>query len=221
MSSPGSATALPELFKGKKAMQMGDPNVRIFVDFWNFQLALKDFSGPEYRLDWSKLAGWLTGEASTLTQQVLRCDGLNVYLSCNPRSDKDKKLMNWATNVLDRFPGVKVVVKERKAKAPPVCPNCHGMVRVCPHCSESMAGTVEKGIDTAIVTDLLTLAWEGAWQVAVLVSADRDFVPAVELLSTKGYRVVNACFPPRGMDLARSCWGSIDLRKAVGVLGRP
>ena len=83
-----------------------------------------------------------------------------------------------------------------------------------------MVGTTEKGIDTAIVTDLLTLAWEGGWQVAVLVSADRDFIPAVEMLANKGYRVINAHFPPKGMDLARACWASIDLRTCLQELSR-
>ena len=37
---------------------------------------------------------------------------------------------------------------------------------------------MEKGVDTAIITDLLTLAWEGAYDVAILVSSDADLVPA-------------------------------------------
>ncbi len=35
-----------------------------------------------------------------------------------------------------------------------------------------MIRTVEKGIDTAIVTDMISLAWANAWDVAVLVSSD-------------------------------------------------
>jgi uncharacterized LabA/DUF88 family protein len=80
---------------------------------------------------------------------------------------------------------------------------------------------VEKGVDTSIVTDLLSLAWVGAWDVAVLVSSDRDFIPAVDLLQTKGFRVINAHFPPKGMDLAKSCWASIDLRAGLSSLSRP
>jgi len=58
-----------------------------------------------------------------------------------------------------------------------------------------MAGTIEKGFDTALVTDLLSLAWETSWDVAVLISSDRDFIPAVEMLNRKGYRVSNAHIP--------------------------
>lgn len=84
----------------------------------------------------------------------------------------------------------------------------------------AVSGTVEKGIDTAIATDLLKLAWEGTWHVAVQVSSDHDFIPAVELLAAKGYRVINAHFPPKGVHLARRCWAGIDLRTALDDLRR-
>ena len=75
-----------------------------------------------------------------------------------------------------------------------------------------MIGTVEKGIDTAITTDMIRLAWEDAWDVAILVSSDHDFIPVVEFLSSKGKRVINVYLPPKGINLARTCWASIDLK---------
>ena len=95
----------------------------------------------------------------------------------------------------------------------PKRPVCHKEVAECPHCKGSMAGTVEKGIDTAIVTDMIKLAWADSYDIAVLVSADRDFIPAVEFLGSKGLKVVHAGFPPSGMELARKCWASFDLKK--------
>jgi len=35
--------------------------------------------------------------------------------------------------------------------------------------------TEEKGVDVAIATDMIKLAWEDAYDWAVLVSSDRDF----------------------------------------------
>ena len=67
---------------------------------------------------------------------------------------------------------------------------------------------------------MLKLAWEDALDVAILVSSDRDFIPAVELLTSKGYKVINAHFPPRGMHLARECWASVDLKKGLTILAR-
>ena len=84
-----------------------------------------------------------------------------------------------------------------------------------------MKGTVEKGIDTAIVTDMIRLAWEGSYDLAVLVSSDRDFIPGVEFLNLKGRKVVNARFPPRGSELARKCWASLDLSSSLHEVERP
>jgi uncharacterized LabA/DUF88 family protein len=83
-----------------------------------------------------------------------------------------------------------------------------------------MKGTVEKGIDTAIVTDMIRLAWADSWDLAVLVSADRDFIPAVEFLNQRGLKVIHGGFPPKGMDLARKCWASFDLPKHLHEIER-
>ena len=83
-----------------------------------------------------------------------------------------------------------------------------------------MIGTVEKGIDTSIVTDMISMAWAKSWDVAILVSSDHDFIPVVEFLNTKGLRIINAHFPPKGMHLARTCWASIDLSPLLTGLKR-
>ena len=194
--------------------------LRIFVDFWNFQLSVNEFAGKDYRLDWKKLSPWLLSEASALIDPSLSFEETRVYLSFNPRRIEDKGLRDWANNTLDRFPGIHVLMVERKPKNPPSCPVCHATIDPCPNCGSSMTGTIEKGVDTAMVTDLLSLAWENAWDVAVLISSDRDFIPAVEMLSRKGYRVINAHFPPTGMELAKSCWASINLSKALPNISR-
>jgi uncharacterized LabA/DUF88 family protein len=200
--------------------EMSDLCARIFIDFWNLQLTINEHTEPGYRLDWRALSSCLIAAAETILGESLKFEGTNVYLSYAPNTDKGKRLLNWSTNVLDRFPGVRVIVKERKAKKPPSCPNCHQAVTVCPHCGKRMVGTVEKGIDTAIVTDMISLAWEDAWDVAILVSSDHDLVPVVEFLTTKGRRVINAYFPPTGALLARTCWASIDLRTHLVDLAR-
>ena len=84
-----------------------------------------------------------------------------------------------------------------------------------------MARTVEKGIDTALATDMIKFAWEGAYDVGVLVSSDADFVPVVEFLDSKGIRVVQAGFPPIGSALATACWGSFDLLARREEFRRP
>jgi len=189
--------------------------LRIFIDFWNFQLALNDVVHPGYRPDWKKFPLWLMQQAAILipsgSLSNLQFEGTHVYLSFDPKSAKESKLREWATNTLNRFPGVQVTCRERKWKSPPTCQSCHQEIGQCPHCGSAVLRTIEKGIDTAIVTDMIKLAWEDAWHIAILVSSDRDFIPAVEFLSAKGHKVINAGFSPRGFELARTCWASIDL----------
>ncbi len=193
---------------------------RIFVDFWNLQLNISDKVGRNYRLDWKKLSPLLISEAEKLLKTPLHFEGTHVYLSYNPHTPNGKKRRNWAINTLDRFPGIRVIAKERKSKSPPTCPCCYEQIEDCPHCGGRIIRTVEKGIDTAIVTDMISLAWADAWDIAVLVSSDRDYIPLVEFLTTKGLKVINVYFPPQGAHLARTCWANIDLRSHLPDLAR-
>ena len=49
-----------------------------------------------------------------------------------------------------------------------------------------MRGTEEKGVDVRMATDMISLAWVDYYDIAVLVSSDRDFVPVAEFLETRG-----------------------------------
>lgn len=190
---------------------------RIFVDFWNFQLSFNDRVPSGVRADWTKIVPWLVTRSAALGLD-LTFEEMTVYLSHDPRKAEDKRLRDWAINFLDRQPGVKVKMLERKPKGSPLCPACHKKITLCPHCGGSTTGTIEKGVDTAIVTDLLSLAWEGAWEVAILVSSDRDFIPAVDMLGRKGFRVINAHFSPVGVDLARACWAAINFNEDLSQI---
>ena len=54
--------------------------------------------------------------------------------------------------------------------------------------------TIEKGIDVMLVTDLLNLAWEDLYDVAVLVSGDSDFAYALQAVKNLGKYVEVAYF---------------------------
>ena len=53
---------------------------------------------------------------------------------------------------------------------------------------------IEKGVDVALVTDMLGMAFKNAYDVAVLVSGDEDFVGAVDDIKRLGKRVEVAAF---------------------------
>ena len=197
--------------------------VRVFVDYWNFQLTMNEKEAADrgladyrFKIGWRGLGPWLARKAcETIGVETGNhvFDGVIIYASYNPSTDEGRGFKKWATTWLDRQPGVSVQCLERKPKALPRCPTCHRAIDTCPHadCGQKIVATVEKGVDTLIATDMIRLAWENAYDLAVLASLDSDLVPAVEFLNLKGRKVVQAGFPPKGVDLATSCWASFDV----------
>ncbi|WP_457642172.1 LabA-like NYN domain-containing protein [Persephonella sp.] len=55
-------------------------------------------------------------------------------------------------------------------------------------------GYIEKGIDILLATDMVSLAFRNAYDTAILVSGDSDYVPVVEEIQELGKRVENASF---------------------------
>lgn len=195
------------------------PRIRVFVDYWNLQITLNaresEITGQEdtrFKVDWRDFPGWVAGKAAEVVGVTqFSYEGAIIYVSYNPKTEVDRPFRNWLMNWLDRQAGIQVDIRERQPKAAPRCQSCHRPIEICPNCGVPIAGTVEKGVDTAIVTDMIRLAWEDAYEVAVVVSSDRDLVPAVEFLDAKGRKVIQAGFPPSGVDLATACWASFDL----------
>ncbi len=192
---------------------------RLFVDFWNVQLTLNEHESTmtarkdsKFHIDWLKFPDCLVKEAVKIVQaSSFTYSGAIVYTSFNPKAEEDKSYHKWITTWLDRQPGIEVQCRERKHKSFPKCPVCHAAIADCPKCGKSFSRTAEKGVDTAIATDMIRLAWEGAYDVGILATLDADLVPAVEFLNQKGFRILQAGFPPKGADLSRACWATIDV----------
>lgn len=84
-----------------------------------------------------------------------------------------------------------------------------------------MLGTEEKGVDTRLVTDMIRLAWSDSYDVAVLVSSDKDFVPVVEFLESRGVKIIHGRFRKMGSHISRACWGCLDLIPLLPSFERP
>ena len=184
----------------------------MFVDFWNYTLTMRDNVDSTFATDWAKLGPELARAAiaevdATATGEY---QGLNFYGSYDRVTEK--KLHQWATTVVGTFPGVTVsMVPRQKKRSAPKCPTCLTPVAVCPSCNADMRGTEEKGVDVRMATDMISLAWIKNYDIAVLVSADQDFVPLAEFLQTRGLKVIHGAFPPAGAQLTQCCWGSINI----------
>lgn len=201
--------------------------VRIFVDFWNFQLAWNSHMSASRQCDWSRLPARLITEAQTTmakggVAETLGLEETRVYASYNPARAQEVKLRNWLSNFLDRQPSFRVFAAERKDKPTTFyCRERETEFDACPSCAQPLVRAREKGVDAAIVTDMLSLAWENAFEVAIVVSSDADMIPCVERVQEKGFKVVNATWPGRGHDLARACWASFDILSIAPSLIRP
>lgn len=182
--------------------------VRIFIDFWNFQLSWNEFharrGNGQVRIPWSpQLPSVLVGRISPDAVYA----GTHVYASCSPGQMNDRKLRRFF-NVMDGFTGYDVLLKERAPRSPSRCnnPRCHRPIATCPHCSEPIHRTVEKGIDTALATDLIRHGLDGYYDRAILVAADADHVPAVEFLGDRGKQITHAWFRGQATELRNACW---------------
>ncbi|SFW74412.1 NYN domain-containing protein [Luteibacter sp. UNCMF366Tsu5.1] len=207
--------------------------IAVFIDYWNFQLTLNQCvakrmgkSDVRFMIDWKNVGRILADEACRKVLEVdpvrMSYEGCYIYTSFNPSTDEGVKFRKWATTWLDRQPGINVEIRERKPKALPRCPICHREISHCPHagCEKPIVATVEKGVDTLIVTDLIRLGVQNAYDAAVLVSSDADMVPAVQFIQTQGRKIVQAGFPPMGVDLATESWGSFDIMARVSEIER-
>lgn len=209
------------------ASSAGLSRIHVFIDNANMDITMTQKARRLRQrwngFDWTKLPDWLVGQAADLCEvRQPIYTGTHAYVSYDPQDpdhDGRVKWMDW----LDLQRGMQVVRKELRSKDPQRCraAGCGFLFRVCPKCDTEQRPRVEKGIDTAMVTDMMCMAWDRVYDVAVLVSSDSDFAPVVETLEGRGLRIVQAGFPPTGMELRKACWASFDMYAPRAEFERP
>jgi len=72
---------------------------------------------------------------------------------------------------------------------------------------------IEKGVDIKIASDMLSLAFNNAYDIAILISGDADFEEVIDQIQRLGKQVFNAGFKGYGDSeaLKKICDGFIDL----------
>ncbi len=189
--------------------------IQLFIDNSNMSLTIQNRArqrGESWRgFDWGKLPDWLVRRAAALCRlSDYEYAGANVYVSHDPNDASHDALRRWV-DWLDLEVGIQVSLMELRPRSPERCRQCGHRFEICPACSKQQHPRVEKGVDTAMVTDMMRMGWDDLFDIAVLVSSDSDFAPAVDALTNRGLRVIQAGVPPLGVYLRRKCWGSFDM----------
>ncbi|HEU4369252.1 MAG TPA: NYN domain-containing protein [Methylomirabilota bacterium] len=173
----------------------------IFFDGQNFYRSLQRFD-DSLRVDYDRLAAWIT--------QAVGGPGAifgGAYYYVGVSADAPQIVEGFLKG-LELRPGYFVKRDKRVRRS----------VR-CPACGAENEYTTEKRVDTRLVADLIHYAANGAYDAAVLVSGDDDFVPAVEAVNALGKQVWVATWSAEELstDLRVRCFGHLHLSDGLAA----
>jgi NYN domain-containing protein len=174
-------------------------NVKIFFDGQNFYRSLLRYD-ESLRVDYDRLAVWIT--AAVAGPGGVFC-GAYYYVGISADAPP---LVEGFLKGLELRPGYFVRREPRVRRS-----------GRCPSCGLDYEYTTEKRVDTRLVAELIQYAANGAFDAAVLVSGDDDFVPAVEAVNALGKRVWVATWSAEELssDLRVRCFGQIRLSEGL------
>jgi len=173
--------------------------VCIFFDGQNFYRSLLRYD-ETLRVDYDRLAVWITqrigGDAAVF-------GGAYYYVGVSPGAPQQVEAF---LKGLELRPGY-FVKREPRVRRTGRCSTCGGDYEY----------TTEKRVDTRLVADLIHYAANAAYDAAVLISGDDDFVPAVEAVNALGKQVWVATWSAEELstDLRVRCFGQIRLSDGI------
>ena len=173
----------------------------IFFDGQNFYRSLQRYD-ETLRVDYDRLATWIT---QAVGGPAAMFGGAYYYVGVSADAPP---LVEGFLKGLELRPGYFVKREPRVRRT-----------GRCPACGAEYEYTTEKRVDTRLVADLIHYAANGAYDAAVLVSGDDDFVPAVEAVNALGKQVWVATWSAEELstDLRVRCFGHIHLSEGVGA----
>ncbi len=149
---------------------MPEERVMIFIDGSNFYHGLKKNIG-ETSIDYFKLARCISGE-----RMFIRTYYYNAPLDQKMDPEKYRKQQQFFER-LRNTPNLNLV-----------------LVRMQKRVVDGKIIYAIKGDDIHLATDMIVLASKNAYDTAILVSGDGDFVPAVKAVQDMGKRIENFYF---------------------------
>lgn len=173
----------------------------IFIDGQNFYRSLLRYD-ESLRVDYDRLARWITEAVGGPTATFA-----GAYYYVGVSADAPAMVEGFLKG-LELRPGYFVKREPRVRRS-----------GRCAACGAAYEYTTEKRVDTRLVADLIQLAANDAFDAAVLVSGDEDFVPAVEAVSALGKQVWVATWSAEELskDLRVRCFGELHLADGVAA----
>lgn len=153
----------------------------VFIDGSNFLGGVADIqkeTGKIYKIDYSMLKNFLIGNASD--HYLIYLEHIKTYFYGPKGVPEELKSL--------KLPSFSEKIEEFKKDL------INNHVRVI---LKDKINNKEKGVDAALVTDFLSLAYSGAYDYAVLVSGDADFISAIDEVKRLGKKICVACFESR------------------------
>lgn len=124
--------------------------------------------GNGWRIDWHKLINFLSPGDEEIWQ---------VYYFGGEREDQSEGESNYFQ-----------FLKEQMRWEVSTYPLGKKTIR-CINCGESHTHLAEKGVDVGLATKMLTLGINKAYETAILISGDRDYLETVQFIKGLGLRV--------------------------------
>jgi|SRR5699024_1469207 len=145
--------------------------VMVFIDGNNFENAVNDLMGREFRLDYNKIGNYIAQEKLNGVMQRL------YYYTA--KSNRDRRKAQLTANFADAL-----------NKRVPKCIAKVGYLKYLGKDENNNDIYEEKGTDVNIAVDMVSLAFKNAYDEAVLLSADTDYEPAVNVVRGYGKNVI-------------------------------
>lgn len=145
--------------------------VMIFIDGKNFYSGWKNAGG--HKIDFNLMADWLMKKVGGT-----RVAGVHYYTGVE---DEENELPETQGN-LDRF--LSFLQSQRGFQVHKFRRKQYRLE--CARCQNEIKFTKEKEVDTSMVADMVRMAALSAYDIAILLSGDADYIPAIESVSTLG-----------------------------------
>ena len=144
-----------------------DDRVMVFIDLRNVKESVKNLD--EFPIDYYRLTLDLVGRRKLIAAYIF--DAIPHY--------GDDETIKLHDNL--RFQGFRVVTKRIQKETE----NING---------QEITKIVQKEVDVALACEMVVHALMDHYDIAIVVSGDRDFVPAIEHIHQAGKRVIVASF---------------------------